>query len=275
MVTTMVTTKMHLMIPNAELHGARRAFVNKQNVRLLIALSLLLVLLVAVLVKDRDFWFGSDDAAEASAAVSQPATKSVTPVKAIAPAATKPATRNHALASNPTKPAAVSENISANSQTPSVAATRVVLPPLDVEVVAGDKHSTVHPGSNVTKVEIPTTNQVSITTAGQPVNAAQHEHLTAVVLPELRQSISTVYPALGNNSRVQGSVVLQAVVGADGVIENLQIVSGPSILTAAAQQAVREWHFKPVLQNGQPVETKARITVNFTIRVSDNPASAS
>ena len=266
---------MHLMIPNAELHGARRAFVNKQNVRLLIALSLLLVLLVAVLVKDRDFWFGSDDSAEASAPVSQPATKSVAPAKAVAPAPTKAATKNHALASNSTKPAAVSENLSANSQAPRVAATRVVLPPLDVEVVAGDKHSTVHPGSNVTKVEIPTTNQVSITTSGQPVNAAQHEHLTAVALPELRQSISTVYPALGNNSRVQGSVVLQAVVGADGVIGNLQVVSGPSILAAAAQQAVREWHFKPVLQNGQPVETKARITVNFTIRVSDNPAPAS
>jgi periplasmic protein TonB len=68
---------------------------------------------------------------------------------------------------------------------------------------------------------------------------------------------------------------LQAVVGADGTIENLHVVSGPSILLTAAQQAVREWHFKPVLRNGQPVETKARITVNFSIHVSDNAANAS
>jgi outer membrane biosynthesis protein TonB len=38
---------------------------------------------------------------------------------------------------------------------------------------------------------------------------------------------------------------------------------------------VRQWHFKPYLQNGQPVETKSRITVNFSIRISNNPANAS
>ena len=72
--------------------------------------------------------------------------------------------------------------------------------------------------------------------------------------------------------KVQGSVVLQAVVGADGNIENLRVLSGPAILSVAAQQAVRQWRFKPYLQNGQPVETKARITVNFSIRISDSAA---
>lgn len=71
--------------------------------------------------------------------------------------------------------------------------------------------------------------------------------------------------------RVQGSVVLQAVVGTDGNIEDLRVISGPAILATAAQQAVRQWRFKPYLQNGQPVETKARITVNFSIGISDNP----
>ena len=37
------------------------------------------------------------------------------------------------------------------------------------------------------------------------------------------------------------------------------------ILATAAREAVKQWHFKPYLQNGQPVETQARITVNFTI----------
>jgi protein TonB len=73
--------------------------------------------------------------------------------------------------------------------------------------------------------------------------------------------------------RVQGSVVLQAIVGADGNIEDLRVLSGPSILNAAAQQAVRQWRFKPYLQNGQPVETKARIVVNFSIRVADDATS--
>jgi hypothetical protein len=50
-------------------------------------------------------------------------------------------------------------------------------------------------------------------------------------------------------------------------------VSGPAILASAAQQAVREWRFKPVLQNGQAVETKARITVNFSIKIADGTAN--
>jgi protein TonB len=65
------------------------------------------------------------------------------------------------------------------------------------------------------------------------------------------------------------------VVGADGTIEELRVLSGPAILTAAAQQAVRQWRFKPVLQHGQPVETMAKIVVNFSIKVSDNAAKTS
>jgi hypothetical protein len=48
------------------------------------------------------------------------------------------------------------------------------------------------------------------------------------------------------------------------------VLSGPAILASAAQQAVREWRFKPMLQNGQAVESKAKITVNFTIKVADS-----
>ncbi len=132
--------------------------------------------------------------------------------------------------------------------------------------------------SNVTKVEIPgDSNRVSAATASVPnvsTNAAQRELLPAGTVPELRQTLDAAYPLLGQHTRVQGSVVLQAVVGTDGIIEDLRVLSGPSILTAAAQQAVRQWRFKPYLQNGQPVETKARIVVNFSIRVSDNPATS-
>jgi hypothetical protein len=47
-------------------------------------------------------------------------------------------------------------------------------------------------------------------------------------------------------------------------------MSGPAILASAAQQAVGKWKFKPVFQNGMAVETKATITVNFSIRVNDS-----
>jgi TonB family protein len=60
------------------------------------------------------------------------------------------------------------------------------------------------------------------------------------------------------------------VISAEGSVQSLRVLSGPAILSAAAQQAVREWRFKPVVQNGQAVETKARITVNFSIKVADS-----
>jgi TonB family protein len=271
--------------PRTELVGPQAWSANGQTIRLLIALSLLLIALTVVIVKDRDFWFGSDEASESNAgSESTPKSDSaVAPAQApVARAATAksyvvPKTSTTSAADSPHKgdasPVSASpvsaSPVSANPASPVVATNRVVLPPLDVEVVAGDTHRIVHPGSNVTKVEIPSdsSRRSSVTVAA---NAAGNERLSSGTVPELRQTVETTYPLLGQHMRVQGSVVLQALVGTDGTIENLRVLSGPAILSAAAQQAVREWHFKPYLQNGQPVETKARITVNFSIRVSDN-----
>jgi TonB family protein len=139
-----------------------------------------------------------------------------------------------------------------------------VLPPLDVEVVAGDSHRKVHPGSNAAKVEI--TNPAEGNTLAPATNAAARERIADAAQPQAS------YPLLAQHMNVQGSVVLQALIGADGVIQNIHVLSGPAILSSAAQQAVREWRFKPVVQNGQAVETKATITVNFTIKVADNSA---
>jgi len=77
---------------------------------------------------------------------------------------------------------------------------------------------------------------------------------------------------LGRQMKVQGSVLLQALIGADGMIRDLRVLNGPAILASAAREAARGWKFKPYLQNGQPVETQAKITVNFTIKVLENGA---
>ncbi|MGA8213893.1 MAG: TonB family protein [Candidatus Sulfotelmatobacter sp.] len=271
--------------PTTELAGPQAAIPNRQPRRLQVALVLLLVALAVILVRDRDFWFGSDEALESDTTGSESmpkASPAAVPAKTAQPSAAPAAVAKNHVAANPsTKPAVTepSHQDAANPESPAVATTRSVLPPLDVEVVAGDNHRTVHPGSNVTKVEIPSdSNRSSAVTASIPgpaTNAAEHERLFAGSAPELRQTLDATYPLLGQHMRVQGSVVLQAVVGTDGIIEDLRVLSGPAILTAAAQQAVRQWRFKPYLQNGQPVETKATITVNFSIRVSDNPAKTS
>jgi protein TonB len=54
-------------------------------------------------------------------------------------------------------------------------------------------------------------------------------------------------------------------IGRAGNIQHIRVLSGPAILSAAAQEAVKQWRFRPYLQSGQAVETEARIVVNFTI----------
>ena len=73
------------------------------------------------------------------------------------------------------------------------------------------------------------------------------------------------YPMLARQMKVQGAVVLQALIGSEGTIQDLKVLSGPAILASAAEEAVRQWRFKPYMQNGVPLETEAKITVNFTI----------
>jgi TonB family protein len=256
---------------------------SRQPARLVLALVLLLVAFGGVIAHDRKFWFGSDDAQDAEfsrpAAAQQPAAQSA-PAPAIE-ARTVPTTTTKkpvsvVKKSNDTAQAKSSDqtNASGSAVVATAGATNRTAAPLGVEVVAGDSHRTVHPGSVATKVELANPGSKTPNYTAQlaaPTNAAELERVNSLQ-PALGSGDGS-YPLLAQQMKVQGSVVLQAFIGADGVIENLRVVSGPSILATAAQQAVREWRFKPYLQNGQPVETKATITVNFTIKVADNSAA--
>ena len=73
------------------------------------------------------------------------------------------------------------------------------------------------------------------------------------------------YPPLARQARIQGSVVLQAVISKDGAIENLRLMSGHPMLAPAAIDAVKQWRYKPYILNGEPVEVETQITVNFTL----------
>ena len=73
------------------------------------------------------------------------------------------------------------------------------------------------------------------------------------------------YPPLARAARIQGDVVLSAVISVNGEIENLQLVSGHPMLVPAAIAAVRQWRYKPYLLNGAPVEVETTITVIFSL----------
>jgi protein TonB len=74
-----------------------------------------------------------------------------------------------------------------------------------------------------------------------------------------------VYPPLAKQARIQGTVRFNAIIGKDGTIQNLQMVSGHPLLVPSAQEAVRQWVYRPTLLNGEPVEVQTQIDVNFTL----------
>ena len=74
------------------------------------------------------------------------------------------------------------------------------------------------------------------------------------------------YPAEAKKARIQGTVLLDAVIGKDGTVEKLTVVSGPPALQSSSLDAVRQWTYKPFLLNGDPVEVKTTITVNYSLK---------
>lgn len=81
----------------------------------------------------------------------------------------------------------------------------------------------------------------------------------------LLQKPQPVYPPLAKQARIQGKVILNAVISKDGTIQDLRVASGHALLIQAALDAVRRWVYRPTLLNGEPVEVTTEIEVNFTL----------
>jgi len=244
----------------------------RQRRRMVIALILLLVALGLVLIKDRDFWFPSGDVAESEPVDDQPPVATLEPTSsAEAPKpVTAPRKRGHTAV-----PSKATEKV---VPAPVVAASRAVLPPLRVDVVSNDQHQPVRPGSPSIKVEMQPGTVVSSVSDSAPAgtevasagtapltNAGERVQMSTDTRQVLSRPVRPEYPLLARQMKVQGKVALEASIGKDGGIQKLQVVGGPAILADAAREAVRQWRFKPYYQEGQPVETQANITVNFTI----------
>lgn len=74
-----------------------------------------------------------------------------------------------------------------------------------------------------------------------------------------------VYPPLAKQARISGHVILNAIIGKDGTIQNLTLASGHPLLVPSAMEAVKQWVYQPTLLNGEPVEVVTQIDVNFTL----------
>jgi len=79
------------------------------------------------------------------------------------------------------------------------------------------------------------------------------------------QQVMPAYPLLALQKNVQGRVVLQVTVGKDGSVQNVRLLTGHPILATAVVDAVKQWRYKPIYRDGEPVEADRRITVDFVI----------
>jgi TonB family protein len=233
----------------------------KQSRQMLIALTLLLAALIVVLTKDHEFWFPSTPALQSeSDGVEETSAE---------PKAQPEAMTTTAKPALPAYPKAKPHTVRPTVASAPVVTSRTVLPPLEVEVVAGDEHRAVQAGTNSVNVDLQPKTPIAMAKLPSDsrgvTEAAGRVHLSPRTAEMVSRRVEPNYPLLAKQMKVQGAVVLEALIGREGNIQDLHILSGPPILSSAAREAVKQWRFRPYLQSGQAVETEARITVNFTI----------
>ena len=101
--------------------------------------------------------------------------------------------------------------------------------------------------------------------APKPVTPKQIRVGGNVQSAKLIKRPTPVYPPLAKQARIQGTVRFNAIIGKEGAIQNLTLVSGHPLLVPSATEAVRQWVYQPTLLNGEPVEVVTQIDVNFTL----------
>jgi len=221
-------------------------YADKQRRKLVVAVLLLLAAITAVLVRDYKSALGNHNDETAAVYSEQPV---YSPSTAGPPPAVPAAEAKMPVASGHSVEATSSRTLSSHG------------------------HGTSHLTGNSAKRDIPRNSRsvsAGPSTTWGPATAAAKRAGTSDQAQAHQPTPS--YPLLTQATAVQGSVLLQTLIAADGSVEEMRVISGPTILVSAARQAVQQWKFKPYLLNGKPVETYARVTVNFTIDVSNTEA---
>ncbi len=87
-----------------------------------------------------------------------------------------------------------------------------------------------------------------------------------VTAPAKVFDMAPVYPIIARSAGIDGTVILQATIGLDGRVEDVQVLRSVPLLDEAALTAVRQWRYTPTRLNGQPVAVVMTVTVSFRLR---------
>jgi periplasmic protein TonB len=119
------------------------------------------------------------------------------------------------------------------------------------------------PGLNI---NLPTSgNNVAVPVPPPPKPATREFRSSKLLQGSLIRRVEPVYPPLARNMRIEGPVVLDALISKDGSMDHLRVVSGHPLLVPAAIDAVKQWHYKPYILNSEAIEVETQITVNFIL----------
>jgi TonB family protein len=133
-----------------------------------------------------------------------------------------------------------------------------------------DEHLSVStlPGGSPEEVDVRIAASGSLTqfvTTGNPTSGTRVIVGAKVQEASVIHRVMPAYPSLAKATGIQGHVVLAVVIGTNGSVQEVQAVSGHPLLIPAAMDAVKQWTYKPLLLNGQPVEVSTQVDVNFTL----------
>jgi len=109
------------------------------------------------------------------------------------------------------------------------------------------------------------TSSLALPKLAAPVMPKRVRVSSGVVTGMLINKVEPPYPVIARSARVQGEVVLTAVISKEGTIQNLQVVSGHPLLIKAAMEAVQQWRYRPYFVSGEPVEVETNVIVTFRL----------
>jgi len=142
-------------------------------------------------------------------------------------------------------------------------------PPADTsnEEVAGVPGGVVGgvPGGVLTETLGLSRNMPLLAKTPDPTPVRRMRVASRVAEANLIHDVPPQYPPEAGRERIEGTVMLMAVIGKDGSVLDVKVESGLPLLAQAAIEAVKQWRYKPYLSNGEPVEIDSRITINFTL----------
>jgi TonB family protein len=130
--------------------------------------------------------------------------------------------------------------------------------PVDVALFEIPKEYTAAPADDLIRGMVQSASEKS---AGQPQSIRVGSEVQSAKL--IRQP-APVYPPEAKAAGISGRIILNVVVAKDGTVKDVSLVSGHPFLVAPAEDAVKQWVYKPTLLNGEPVEVLTQVEVNFT-----------